>query len=296
MKTNLNDLCTFTAVIQNKNFTKTAAQLGVTQSAISQSICHLEEQIGLKLFNRTTRSLTVTDAGQRLFELVGKNIEDITLGLELLSSMHDKPVGKVKISADDYVIKYHLWKKLKNIVFDYPDIQIELISENRRIDIAKEGYDAGVRLGNLVEKDMVAIPISEPIKMCLVASPDYIAKHTIPLSIHDLKKHACLHVRILTDHSLLSWTFTENGQNIAFKGEGQLIFTSIEQILEASLCGYGIAYIPQDLAGPQINQGHLIEIMPEYSITHPAFYLFYTSRKLVSPAFSIIKDALKQTL
>ncbi|WP_455803077.1 LysR family transcriptional regulator [Acinetobacter guillouiae] len=127
MKTNLNDLCTFTAVIQNKNFTKTAAQLGVTQSAISQSICHLEEQIGLKLFNRTTRSLTVTDAGQRLFELVGKNIEDITLGLELLSSMHDKPVGKVKISADDYVIKYHLWKKLKNIVFDYPDIQIELI-------------------------------------------------------------------------------------------------------------------------------------------------------------------------
>ncbi|MCX5467705.1 LysR family transcriptional regulator [Acinetobacter nematophilus] len=295
MKINLNDLCTFTAVIHNKNFTKTAAQLGVTQSAVSQSICHLEEQIGLKLFNRTTRSLTVTDAGQRLFELVGKNIEEINLGLELLSSMHNKPVGKVKISADDYAIKYHLWPKLQNALKDYPDIQIELISENRRIDIAKEGYDAGVRLGNLIEKDMVAIPISSSIKMCLVASPDYISKYGRPVSIHDLKQHICLHVRILTDHSLLSWTFVENGQSLSFKGEGQLIFTNVDQILEATLCGYGISYIPQNLAMPHINQGKLSEILPEYAITHPPFYLFYTSRKHISPAFSIIKDVLKQS-
>lgn len=292
MKINLNDLMTFSEVIKNKNFTKTAAKLGITQSAVSQSMSQLEQQIGLKLFNRTTRSLTLTDAGHRLNELVGKNIEEISLGLEQLSAMKDKPVGIVRISADEYVIKYHIWKKLEKILKNYPDIQVELISENRRIDIAKEGYDAGVRLGNLIEKDMFAIPISHNIKMCLVASPDYLKMHKTPYAIDDLKKHQCIHVRILTDHSLLPWVFNENGQNISFKGNGQLTFTSIEQIAEATLNAYGISYLPKDLADIYINQGLLTELMPEKAITLPPFYLFYTSRKLVSPAFNIIKNAL----
>ncbi|MFW1945221.1 LysR family transcriptional regulator [Acinetobacter guillouiae] len=292
MKINLNDLMTFTEVIKNQNFTKTAAKLGITQSAVSQSMSQLEEHIGLKLFNRTTRSLTLTDAGHRLSELVGKNLEDITLGLERLSAMKDKLAGIVRISADEYVIKYHIWNRLKNTLKNYPDIQLELISENRRIDIAKEGYDAGVRLGNLVEKDMVAIPISHKIKMCLVASPDYLDKYGIPLSIDDLKKHQCIHVRILTDHSLLPWVFNDDGQNISFKGSGQLTLTSIEQIADATLNGYGISYLPKDLADTYINQGLFFEIMPEKAITLPPFYLFYTSRKLISPAFSVIKNAL----
>lgn len=292
MRVNLNDLVTFSEVIRNQNFTKTAAKLGISQSAVSQSISQLEDKIGLKLFNRTTRSLTLTDAGKRLNQLVGKNLEEITVGLEQLSAMRDKPAGIVRISADEYAIKYHIWKKLKTTLKNYPDIQLELISENRRIDIAKEGFDAGVRLGNLVEKDMVAIPISNKIQMCLIASPDYLEVHGVPKTISDLKQHQCIHVRILTDNSLLPWVFNVDGQNISFKGSGQLTLTSIEQIADASVNGYGISYLPKDLAEAYIDQGLLIEIMSEKAITLPPFYLFYTSRKLVTPAFSIIKNAL----
>ncbi|MFC3901891.1 DNA-binding transcriptional regulator, LysR family [Acinetobacter marinus] len=296
MKINLNELRVFSEVVRHLNFTKTAKSLGMTQSAVSQTIGNLEKELGIRLFNRSTRSLTLTQAGEQLSNIVDTPLIQITQGVEQLKTHSHNPSGLVRISADAYVHKYYIWDKIKPLLAKYPDIQIDLTSDNARIDIAKEGYDAGVRLGNLIDLDMVAVPISEDIQMCLVASPKYLEQHHIPVTIEDLKQHQCIHIRLLTDNSLLGWTFIEDNKQVVFKGRGQVIMSNIEQILEASLCGFGIAYLPMKLVAPYLKNKKLISVLPEYCITHPPFYLFYTSRKLMSPAFKLVKEALTADL
>lgn len=294
MKINLNDLKTFSEVVKTKNFTKAAAYMGVTQSAVSQSINNLEAQLGIKLLNRSTRSLTLTEAGSRLIELVGQNIENIDLGIEQISSMKNLPSGHVRISADAFTIKYYLWPKLKKLVKQYPDISLELTSENRRIDIAKEGYDAGVRVGNLVEKDLIAVPISKEIPFRLVASPEYLEKYGTPQSIDDLKKHKGIYIRLLTDNSLMAWEFKDKNKSVFFRGPVQLVMTSLDEMLDAVLDGCAVAYLPYFLVKPALEEKKLVSLLEQHAVTLPPFYLFYTSRRLMSPAFKIVKDTLSE--
>lgn len=294
MKTNLNDLNTFIAVVQNGNFTKAASALGSTQSAVSQSIHNLEQNLELKLFNRTTRSVTLTEAGENLFEYVGHHLEDINLGLERLSLMKNKPHGRVRITADDFSIKYYIYKKIKNIVKEYPDIKIELVSDNRQVDIAQEGYDAGVRLGLSIEKDMIAVPISHPIKMCLVASPEYMKGRQKIESVQDLNKHRCIGIKLLTTNSLLAWDFMQNGKAMSYKIESNLVFTGVERVLDAVIDGLGVAYLPLDILNDYLAEGKLISFLDESTTSYPPLYLFYTSRRFNSPAFQIICNALRE--
>lgn len=293
MKTNLNDLHAFIAVVQNGNFTKAASALGSTQSAVSQSVNNLEQNLELKLFHRTTRSVTLTEAGEKLYEYVGHQLEDINLGLERLSLMKNKPHGRVRITADDFSIKYFIYEKIKKIVKEYPDITIELISDNRQVDIAQEGYDAGVRLGLSIEKDMIAVPISHPIKMCLVASPDYIQGKDKINSISDLNQHRCIGIKLLTTNSLLAWNFIQGDKQINYKIESHLVFTGVERVLEAVVDGLGVAYLPLDVVQEFLAQGKLLSFLDENAVTYPPFYLFYTSRRFNSPAFQIVCQALK---
>lgn len=295
MKTNLNDLHAFIAVVQNGNFTKAAAALGTTQSAVSQSIGNLEQNLELKLFNRTTRSVTLTEAGEKLFDYVGPQLEDIALGLERLSLMKNKPHGRVRITADDFSIKYYIYSKIKKIVKEYPEITIELISDNRQVDIAQEGYDAGVRLGLSIEKDMIAVPISHPIQMCLVASPEYMQGKAEIKSIQDLNQHHCLGIKLLTSNSLLAWNFMQGDKQIAYKIESHLIFTGVDRVLDAAIDGLGVAYLPLDIVQDFLAEGKLLSFLNESASTYPPLYLFYTSRRFNSPAFQIVRNALKES-
>ncbi len=293
MKINLNDLHTFIAVVQNGNFTKAASALGSTQSAVSQSVNSLEQNLELKLFHRTTRSVTLTEAGEKLFEYVGHQLEDINLGLERLSLMKNKPHGRVRITADDFSIKYFIYEKIKKVVKEYPDITIELISDNRQVDIAQEGYDAGVRLGLSIEKDMIAVPISHPIKMCLVASPEYMQDRNDIKHIQDLNQHRCLGIKLLTSNSLLAWNFIQGDKKINYKTESPLVFTGVERVLDAAIDGLGVAYLPLDAIQEFLDQGKLLSFLHENTTTYPPLYLFYTSRRFNSPAFQIVCNALK---
>lgn len=293
MKTNLNDLNAFIAVVQNGNFTKAASALGSTQSAVSQSVNSLEQNLELKLFHRTTRSVTLTEAGEKLFEYVGHQLEDINLGLERLSLMKNKPNGRVRITADDFSIKYYMYEKIKKIVKEYPDITIELISDNRQVDITQEGYDAGVRLGLSIEKDMIAVPISYPIKMCLVASPEYMQGKDKIKSIQDLNQHRCIGIKLLTTNSLLAWSFIQDDKTIHYKIESNLVFTGVERVLEAVVDGLGVAYLPSDIVKEFLDRGKLLRFLNENTTTYPPLYLFYTSRRFNSPAFQIVCNALK---
>ncbi|MBF7695342.1 LysR family transcriptional regulator [Acinetobacter rathckeae] len=293
MEVNLNDLNIFSEVVHQQNFTRTATKLGITQSAVSQSIQHLEQSIGLKLFHRTTRSLRLTQAGEQLFERIDQNIKHIQQGLEQLSLMKNQPSGHVRISADSYTIKYHLWPKLEPLIHQYPDICLALVSENRRIDIAKEGYDAGVRVGRLVEKDMVAFPISQEIEFVLLASPSYLNLHGVPKNISDLQSHRCIYIQLMTENAIMPWELNVAKKHIFFKGKAQLIMNDLEQMLDATIQGCGISYLPYDLAKQAIESGQVQRLMPEYCISLPPLYLFYTSRNLLSPAFEIVKNLLK---
>ncbi len=294
MKTNLNDLHAFIAVVQNGNFTKAASALGSTQSAVSQSISSLEQNLELKLFNRTTRSVTLTEAGEKLFEYVGHQLDDINLGLERLSLMKNKPHGRVRITADDFSIKYYIFNKIKKVVKEYPEITIELISDNRQVDIAQEAYDAGVRLGLSIEKDMIAVPISHPIKMCLVASPEYMQGKTEITSIQDLNQHSCIGIKLLTSNSLLPWDFKLGDKQLNYKPQGNLIFTGVDRVLDAVVDGLGVAYLPLDIVQGFLDTGRLLSFLNANVSTYPPLYLFYTSRRFNSPAFQIVCNALKE--
>src|SRR5215213_2388693 len=255
------DLVAFLAVARERSFTKAAAQLGVSQSALSQTIRHLEERLGIRLLTRTTRSVSPTEAGARLLQSIGPRIDEIEAELESLSEFREKPAGTIRITATDYAIEHVLWPKLERILSEYPDIKVELSNDYGLTDIAAQAYDAGVRLGEQVAKDMISVRIGPDIRFTVVGSRSYFRKHPIPQTPEDLVNHTCVNLRLPTRGGLWAWEFEKDDQELRVRVEGQLVFNGINQVLNAAAAGFGLAYVPEDLAQPHLATGRVIRVL-----------------------------------
>lgn len=295
MKENMSDLTTFLTIIQEGNFTRAAAKIGISQSAVSQAINNLESRLQLKLLNRTTRSLTLTEAGERLAQLIGPPLEEISNGLEQLVELRDKPAGRIRISADEYAIQQIIWPRLAPVLRHFPDIKLELITDYGLVDIAKDRFDAGVRRGGLIAQNMIAIPISAEHRMVVVVSPDNLQLLAlgVPKNPSELLARSCINLQLPTHGQNLLWTFLIDGQEHKLRVKGSLIVNGINQVHQACLDGYGFAYIPQALVQNDIASGRLLTVLDDFTITFPGYYLYYTSRLKSSAAFDVIVQLLR---
>src|ERR671910_925472 len=290
---NLNDLSAFLAVAREQSFTRAAAKLGVSQSALSQTIRQLEARIGLRLLTRTTRSVSPTEAGERLLQSVGPRLDEIEAELESLSELREKPAGTIRITAGDHAIEAILWPKLERFLPKYPDIKVELSINYGLIDIAAERYDAGVRLGEQVAKDMISVRIAPDTRFVVVGANSYLAKHAPPTTPQDLVGHTCINLRLPTHGGLYAWELEKDGQELRVRVEGQLVFNSIFQVLNAAVAEFGLAHVPEDLAQPYLAKGRLVQVLEDWCPTWPGYHLYYPSRRQSSPAFALLVDALR---
>jgi DNA-binding transcriptional LysR family regulator len=289
----LNDLQAFLLVAREGSFTRAAAQLGVSQSALSHTIRALETRLGVRLLTRTTRSVSPTPAGERLAMAVGPHFEGIEMELASLSSLRDRPAGTVRITAAEHATNHVLWPRLSIFAADYPDIAIEINTDYRLIDIVAQRYDAGVRLGDQVEKDMIAVRIAPDLRTAVVGSPDYFRKHAPPVTPHDLSTHRCINLRLATLGGLYAWEFEKDGHALKAKVEGQWIFSTSQPMLKAALAGFGLAYLPRDMVETQLADGSLQAVLDDWCPTFPGYHLYYPSRRQISPAFSLVVEALR---
>ncbi len=290
---NFNDLLAFLAVARSRSFTRAAAQLGVSPSALSHSMRGLEERLGVRLLTRTTRSVSPTEAGERLFRSVGPRFEEVEAELAALNELRRKPAGTIRITAGDHSARTILWPKLAKVLSGYPDLKVEINIESGLIDIAAQRFDAGVRLGEQVAKDMVSVRIGPDIRFAVVGAKSYFRKHTPPKTPQDLVAHSCINLRFPTYGGLWAWDFERDGRELKVRVDGQLTFNSIFQVRDAALEGYGLAYIPEDLARPYLSKSQLTWVLQEWSPPWPGYHLYYPSRRQSSPAFALIVDALR---
>jgi DNA-binding transcriptional LysR family regulator len=290
---NFNDLLAFLMVAREGSFTRAAAQLGVSQSALSHTIRGLEARLGIRLLARTTRGVSLTEAGERLFLTVRPRFEEIEAELAALSELREKPSGTIRITATDYAADTILWPKISKVLPDYPDVKVEVNVNYGLIDIVAERYDAGVRLGDQVAKDMIAVRIAPDLRMVVVGSPTYFSKRPRPEAPQDLTAHNCINLRLPTYGGLYAWEFERNGQELNVHVQGQLVFNSTPQMLAAALDGFGLAYIPEDAAEKYVAEGQLERVLEDWSPTFPGYHLYYPSRRQSSPAFALLVDSLR---
>ncbi|MFT8306936.1 LysR family transcriptional regulator [Acetobacter malorum] len=289
---NFNDLAAFAAVAQERSFTRAAAKMGVSQSALSQTIRALEERLGLRLLTRTTRSVAPTEAGERLFQTIAPRFSEIEAQLADLSALRDKPAGTVRITTGEHPALSILQPALKRFLPDNPDINIELIVDYGLTDIVAQGYDAGVRMGEQVAKDMIAVRIGPDMRMAVVASPKYFKQHPLPQSPHDLMEHNCINVRLPTYGGIFPWDLEKDGQDVNVRVEGQLIFNNLALRVKSALDGLGITYLPEDAVLPYINSKRLVRVLEDWCPTFPGYHLYYPSRKH-TPALSLLVEKLR---
>jgi DNA-binding transcriptional LysR family regulator len=290
---NFNDLLAFLAVARERSFTRAAAKLGVSQSALSHTIRALESRLGLRLLTRTTRSVAPTEAGERLLATVGPRFEEIDEELAALGELRDKPAGTIRITTDEHAARSILWPKLARLLPDYPDIKIELVIDYGLTDIVAERYDVGIRLGDQVAKDMIAVRIAPDMRMLVVGAPAYFTQHARPKKPQDLTDHNCINLRLPTHGGLYAWEFEKAGHQLKVRVEGQLICNGTHQMLEAALDGCGLAYVPEDLVRPHIADGHLKSVLKDWCPFFPGYHLYYPSRRQSSRALAVLIEALR---
>jgi len=290
---NVNDLLAFLAVARERSFTKAAAKLGVSQSALSHTIRGLEARLGLRLLTRTTRSVSPTEAGERLLQTVGHRFEEIEAELEALSELRDKPAGTIRITAGEHAVNSILLPALMKLLALYPDIKVEISVDHSLIDIVAQRYDAGVRSGEQVAKDMIAVRIGLDMRMAVVGAPSYFANRSLPKKPQDLTEHNCINLRLPTYGGLYAWEFEKGDRELKVRVEGQLVLNGTSQMLNAALAGLGLAYVPEDLAQPHIDKGLLKRVLEEWCPPYPGYHLYYPSRRQSSPAFALLVDALR---
>lgn len=290
---NFNDLLAFVTVAREGNFTKAAAVLGVTQSALSQAVRGLEERMQIRLLTRTTRSVSTTAAGERLMRAIGHRFDEIEAELDALTELRDKPAGTVRITCGDRVLQTVLMPKLTPVLRAYPDIKLEFDMNYGFRDIVADRFDAGVRLGNTIDKDMIAMPIGPPLRMAVVASAGYFAAHPPPKTPNDLLRHACINQRMPTSGGLYVWDFVRKGKPCNVRVDGPLIFNTVAPQIEAALQGLGIVLLPEDEVATHIAQGLLIRVLEDWCPPFAGYHLYYPSRRQPSPAFSLVLNALK---
>lgn len=290
---NFNDLAAFAVVAREKSFTKAAAELGVSPSALSQTIRGLEERLGVRLLTRTTRSVSTTEAGERVLTTVAPRFDEIKAELLALNELRDRPAGTVRITCSEHVAETILWPKLAPVLRQFPDIKLELYIEHSFTNIAAERFDAGVRLGESLEKDMVAIRIGPDGRLVAVAAPAYFEQHPIPATPQDLVKHVCINLRLATQGGLYLWEFEKDRRPLRVRVDGQLIFNTIRPIVIATLAGFGIAFVPEDSVRDDIGSGRLVQVLDDWCQPFAGYHLYYPSRRQNSPAFQIVADALR---
>lgn len=290
----MDDLAAFALIAREKSFTKAAAQMAISPSALSQTIRQLEEHLGVRLLNRTTRSVSVTEAGQRLLATVGPRFDEITAELAQLNALRDRPAGTVRITASEYAAQNVLWPKLVPVLRQYPEITLEISIDHGFRDIVADGFDAGVRLGESVEKDMIAVRISPDGRLVAVATPAYFAANPPPRNPKDLTAHRCINMRMVTSGALYAWEFQKGSDSVRVKVDGQVLATSVNACLQAAQDGFGIAFLPEATVQPYLSDGSLQLVLDDWSQPISGLHLYYTSRRQTSPAFQIVIEALRQ--
>ncbi|MGH8461944.1 MAG: LysR family transcriptional regulator [Stenotrophobium sp.] len=293
MRDNLTDLIAFLTVTRERSFTKAAAKLGVSQSAISHAIRGLEERLGIRLLTRTTRSVSATEAGERLVQSVGPHFEEIEAGLTALSALRDKPAGTIRITTSAHPAETILWPTVAKLLSRYPDIKVEISVDTALTDIAAHRFDAGVRLGEQVAQGMIAVRIGPDLRMAAVASPSYFATRSVPRTPRDLMDHNCINLRVPTYGALYAWEFEKNRRELKVKVEGQLIFNDTHHAVNAALAGLGITYVFEDLVEPYLKKGRLKRVLEDWCPPFPGYHLYYPSRRHASPAFALLIEAMR---
>ena len=289
----LDDLAAFAVVAEEQSFTRAAAKLGMSQSALSHAMKALEERLDLRLLARTTRSVSATEAGQRLLRTLQPALEDISTELAALRTLRGKPAGTIRITAGKHPAMLVVWPALSRFLGEYPDVQVEISVDDSLTDIVAGRYDAGIRLGEEVEKDMIAVRISPDIRSAVVGSPGYFAKHPPPHSPHDLAEHNCINYRMATAGGLYPWEFEKDGQSLAVRVNGSLVFNDIDLMVAAALDGRGLAHVFEDQVAPHLAAGRLLRVLDEWCPPFPGFYLYYPSRRQTPPALAALVDTLR---
>ncbi len=289
---NFHDLVAFVAVAEERSFTRAAAKLGVSQSALSQTVRGLEAQLGIRLLTRTTRSVAPTEAGERLLRTVAPRFAEINAEMAALSELRDKPAGTVRITATENAAEAVLWPALQKLLPDYPDIKVEIVIDYGLTDIVTGQVDAGVRFGEQVAKDMIAVRIGPDIRMAVVGSPAYFAKRSPPRTPQDLTSHDCINLR-LPSHGLYAWEFERNGRELRVRVDGQLVFNTSALILNAAMAGFGLAHLTEQQVRKHLDAGELVRVLANWCPPYSGYHLYYPSRRQPSAAFALVVDALR---
>lgn len=292
-RADVNDLIAFLAVARERSFTRAAAKLGVSQSALSHTIRRLETRMGMRLLTRSTRSVSPTEAGERLLNTAGPRFEEIEAELAAITELRETPAGTIRISAGEHATRAVLWPKLDVFLPKFPDIKVEVNLENALTDIVAERYDAGVRLGEQVARDMIAVRIGPDWRMAVVAAPAYFARRPPPTTPHQLTGHNCINLRLLTYGGLYAWEFEKDGQKLNVRVDGQLVFNSSTPMLAAALAGHGLACVPEDMVQPHLAERRLQRVLEEWCPLFTGYHLYYPSRRQSLPAFSTVVEALR---
>ena len=287
------DLLALIAVAQHRSFTKAAAQLGVSQSMLSHTIRQMETRLGVRLLTRTTRSVSVTEAGERLLRTVTPRLENITAELASIADMGSALSGSVRITATDHVIDTLLWPRLQPLLNAHPHIQLEIHSDYALQDIIEGRFDFGVRLGDVLSKDISAVRIGPDVPFAMVAAPSYLTRQAAPAAPQDLTAYDCINLRLPTNGNLWAWELDNGAQQMSVRVSGRLIFNGIYQVLAAALAGQGVAYLPQDLARPHLQSGALLAVLPDWWITFPGYHLYYSRQRETSRLMQVFIDGLK---
>ncbi|MFO2466506.1 LysR family transcriptional regulator [Pseudomonas sp. 15FMM2] len=290
---NLNDLLAFITVAREGSFTRAAAQLGVTQSALSQTVSGLEKRLKIRLLTRTTRSVSPTSAGERLMQTIGHRLDEIEFELDALTELSQKPAGTVRITCGDFVLRTLLLPRLAPLLLEYPDIKVEFDINYGFRDIVADRFDAGIRFGATVDKDMIAVPIGSTVRMAAVASKAYLARHPLPKKPQDLVQHTCIDIRFPTLGGTDAWEFERRGRKVNVRVAGQLILNTSAHVPAAALSGLGIAYLPEEEFAPHIETGDLVRVLEDWCPSFSGYHLYYPSRRLPTPAFSLVLAALR---
>jgi DNA-binding transcriptional LysR family regulator len=289
----LDDLAAFLAVARAGSFTQAAPALGVSQSALSHTIRGLESRLGVRLLTRTTRSVAPTEAGERLLHTVGPRLEEIAAEVAAVRDLRDKPAGTLRLTTAGHAAETLLWPKLAKVLPDYPDLKIEISVDYGMTDIVAERFDAGVRLGEQVEKDMIAVRIGPDLRMAVVGAPGYFARRPPPQSPQDLAGHDCINLRLPTHRELLLWEFARNGQAVNVRVDGQWVFSSSPPMRQAALAGFGLAYLPEDMVLEEVAAGRLMRVLDAWCELFTGYHLYYPSRRQSSRALAVVIEALR---
>jgi DNA-binding transcriptional LysR family regulator len=292
-RTELNDITAFLAIARDGSFTRAAARLGVSTSALSQTVRNLEARLGLRLLTRTTRNVAPTEAGERIIQAIGPKLEEIDAELAALTALRDKPAGMVRLSAGEHAAEMILWPAVHKLLPRYPDITVEIVIDNGLTDIVAERLDAGVRLGEQVARDMVAVRIGPDLRMAVVGAPEYFKGRKRPCTPQELTEHNCINLRLPTAGGLYAWEFEKGGRALRVRVEGQLVFNTATMTVNAALAGAGLAFVPEDRVRGHLDEGCLIRVLADWCPPFTGFHLYYPSRRQPTPAFAVLVAALR---